>query len=564
MIRDVSRLASSSFDVVVIGGGIYGACAAWDATLRGLSVALVERADFAHATSAQSLKVVHGGLRYLQHADVRRLRVSDRERTTLMRIAPHLVHPLPVFLPTYRTGIQRRPIIAAALAMHELLSCDRNLGVGDPSKRIPHARLVSRDSCLRFAPGLPTEGLTGGAIYYDGQMYNSERLCLAFVQSAAHHGACVANYVEASAFLRRGDRITGIVGTDLRTGDAIEIAATAVLNAAGPWVDRNLRAPGGLKHTRRTIPHVKTMNLVTRPLAQRHAIALTVPRRCAEGKAGAGSRLIYIAPWRHGSIVGSAHFFAADGGDPDACTATENDVAMFLDDVNTAYPAAALGPKDVAFVRCGLVPSDDVDAADPYRTASHHRIIDHGDEGAKGLISVVGVKYTTARAVAEKAISLVAKKLARPVGPPRSAQVPVYGGAIESFDTFLADALSERRQELSESAIRQLVHNHGSEYRGVLGLAQDRPELIEPVSGSSPVLKAQIVNAVKHEGAQTLEDVVFRRTELATAGHPGRDSLQTTAQLMAKEIGWDAQRISREVEATERVLAIAHARPSSP
>jgi glycerol-3-phosphate dehydrogenase len=251
MIRDVSRLASSSFDLVVIGGGIYGACAAWDATLRGLSVALVERGDFAHATSAQSLKVVHGGLRYLQHADLRRLRVSDRERTILMRIAPHLVDRLPVLLPTYRTGIQRRPIIAAALAMHELLSCDRNLGVGDPSKRIPHARLVSRDVCLSFAPGLPKEELTGGAVYYDGQMYNSERLCLAFVRSAAEHGACVANYFEAAAFLRRGDRITGIVGTDLSTGAAIEIAATAVLNAAGPWVDRNLRAPGGLEHRAR-------------------------------------------------------------------------------------------------------------------------------------------------------------------------------------------------------------------------------------------------------------------------------------------------------------------------
>jgi glycerol-3-phosphate dehydrogenase len=562
MIRDVARLGSASFDVAIIGGGIYGACAAWDASLRGLSVALVERVDFGHATSSQSLKVVHGGLRYLQHADLRRLRVSDRERATLMRIAPHLVHRLPVLLPTYRSGLQRRPLIAAALAMHELLSCDRNLGVGDPGKRIPHARLLSRRECLRLAPGLPAEGLTGGAVYYDGQMYNSERLCLAFIRAAAEHGACVANYLEATGFLRRGDRITGIVGTDRRTGDALEITAAAVVNAAGPWVDRILRAPGGLEHPGPRIPHVKTINLVTRPLANDHAIALTVPRRDAEGKAGASSRLVYIAPWRRSSIVGSAHFFATGDKDPDSCAATESDVATFLDDVNAAYPAAALGPEDITFVRCGMVPSDDADGADPYRTARHHRILDHGGEGAAGLISMVGVKYTTARDVAERAISLVARKLGRSVGPSRSAQVPVHGGAIDAFDALLADALCEWRRQLPEAAIRQLVHNHGSEYRQVLSLARDRPDLTRPVNGSSPVLKAQILHAVRHEMAQTLDDVVFRRTELATAGHPGQDGLLTTAQLMAEELDWNAEDTAREVEATERLLAQAQARPN--
>jgi glycerol-3-phosphate dehydrogenase len=308
---------------------------------------------------------------------------------------------------------------------------------------------------------------------------------------------------------------------------------------------------------------VKTINLVTRPLTQEHAIALTVPRRGAEGKTGAGSRLVYIAPWRHGSIVGSAHFFTSDGTNPDACGASESEIAMFLDDVNAAYPAAALGLKDITFVRCGLVPSDDADSADPYRTARHHRIVDHAAEGAEGLFSVIGVKYTTARDVAEKAISLVARKLARRLSPARSAKVPVCGGAIESFDAFLADALAERRQDLSEAAICQLVRNHGSEYRGVLDLAQDRPELMNPVSGASPVLKAQIVHAVRHEMAQTLDDVVFRRTELATAGHPGRASLLTTARLMAEELGWDADGIDREVKATERLLAMTHARPSA-
>jgi glycerol-3-phosphate dehydrogenase len=559
MIRDLARLGSSTFDVVIIGGGVYGASAACDAASRGLSVALLERVDFGHATSAQSLRVVHGGLRYLQNLDIRRIRASDRERKTLMRIAPHLVQVLPVVLPTYSTGIQRRPIIAAALAMHELLSCDRNLGIRDPGKLFPVARLISRRDCLRLAPGLPTAGLTGGAIYYDGQTTNAERLTLAFVRSAANHGAFVANYLEACGFLRHGDRICGVVATDLRTGQTIDIPAKTVLNTAGPWVDSVIQAPGGLEQARAPVPYVKTINIVTRALTDTHAIALTVPRRDSHGNAGAGGRLVYIAPWKGSSMIGSAHF--VDDGGANACVATEDNIAMLLDDVNAAYPVGALTPDDVRLVRCGLVPAADTGDSDPYRTARHERIIDHGREGAEGLVSVVGVKWTTARYVAEKAVSLVADKLAASAGPSRSDRTPLHAGDIENFGDLLNDVLRQRPYTLPDASLDQLVRNHGSEWGAVLGLAEQRRDLAETVSHTSPVLKAQIVHAVRNEMALTLDDIVFRRTELATAGHPGSEDLQSAAALMAEELGWDAQTIGREVAATERSLGRAHARP---
>lgn len=234
MIRDLERLTSTHFDLAIVGGGIYGACAAWDAVLRGLSVALIEREDFGHATSAQTLRVMHGGLRYLQQADLRRIRQSDHERKTLLRLAPHLVRLLQV--PTFRSGIQHHAIMRAALATHDILFLDRNRGIRDPGRRIPSGRIVSRDECLRLAPGLASDNVTGAAIFYDAQMHNNERLTLAFVRSAADHGACVANYVAAEGLLQQNGRGYRLEAMDTRTGDRFEIQADVILNTAGPWV----------------------------------------------------------------------------------------------------------------------------------------------------------------------------------------------------------------------------------------------------------------------------------------------------------------------------------------
>lgn len=336
MIRDLNRLTSAHFDLAVIGGGIYGACAAWDAALRGLSVALIERGDFGHATSAQTLRVVHGGLRYLQHADLKRIRQSDHERKTLLRLAPHLVRLLPVLLPTFRSGIQHRAIMRAALAIHDLLSWDRNRGIRDPNRQIPPGRLISRDECVRLAPGLASDNVTGAAIFYDAQMHNNERLTLAFVRSASDQGACVANYVQAQGLDRHNGRAYRIEARDAHTGDAVEIQADAVLNTAGPWVFHAIREVRG-NGAAATTSFAKTMNVVVRPpLTHQHAVALSVPRsKAQEGRA----RLLYITPWHGHAMIGSAHFDFDQH--PDQCKVESSEVRAFLEDVQAAYP----GPR---------------------------------------------------------------------------------------------------------------------------------------------------------------------------------------------------------------------------
>jgi glycerol-3-phosphate dehydrogenase len=202
MKRELARLADTTFDVVVVGGGIYGAAIAREASLRGLAVALVEKGDFASATSSNSHKIVHGGLRYLQHGDLFRVRASIRERSALLRIAPHLVRVQSFLMPTYGHGLRGREALVAALSLNELLSFDRNRGL-DRSRQIPPARMLSATECSRLAPGIPREGLTGGALWYDGLMIDSERMVLAFLMSAAEKGAALANYAAATATLVR-------------------------------------------------------------------------------------------------------------------------------------------------------------------------------------------------------------------------------------------------------------------------------------------------------------------------------------------------------------------------
>src|SRR5450755_1253588 len=241
MTRDLARMSGQEFDVLVIGGGAFGAAAAWDAALRGLNVAIIEQADFGAGASAECFKMVHGGIRYLQHADVRRLRASCAERTALLRIAPHLVNPLPIVIPTYGHGRQGKAFLAAGMLAYDLLTIGKNSGISDPKRHIAGTRLVSKNQILDLFPELEQRSLSGGAVFEDGQMYNTARLVLAFVKSAANRGAIAANYTEALRFLWDGKRVCGVRARDRVDGNDFDIRAKLVLNAAGPWADYLLR-----------------------------------------------------------------------------------------------------------------------------------------------------------------------------------------------------------------------------------------------------------------------------------------------------------------------------------
>ncbi len=535
------------YDLLVVGGGMYGACVAWEAASRGLSVALVEKGDFGAATSANSLKIIHGGLRYLQHADFKRMRESIHERSTLMRIAPHLVHPLPILLPTYGFGQQGRMAMMLALALNDLISFDRNQHA-DRQKYLPRGHTISRRACLDQLPDIDPRGLTGAAIFHDAQVYNSERLVLAFLQSAAAAGAHVANYVEVIGLCRTGKRIQGVTARDAFSGDHLTIQARMVVNTAGPWV----RHVDSLAHaqTPASMPYLATaINLITRPLFDTYAVGIAsrTTYRDRDSVVARGSRLLFAVPWRDCTMIGTS--YVPYTGSPDAFTLAEQDIQAFLDEFNRAYPIARLARDDVRFVHAGLVPITDVDATTgSVRLAKQFQIDDHRQHGIEGLISVVGVKYTTARHVAEQTVDHIFARHNQTGRSSTSAHTPLHGGHIDRFASFQQTAQMHRPHRLTEAQMQQLVYNYGTAYPQVLSYMPPGT-LDTTVYSELDLIAAETRYAVHNEMACTLADVVFRRTELGTAGFPGHAPLRHCAAVMGQALGWNEARIQQELHA---------------
>jgi glycerol-3-phosphate dehydrogenase len=343
--RQPDALTAGVFDIVVVGGGMYGACLAWEATLRGLQVAVIEKADFGWSTSANMHRILHGGFRYLRNADVKRIRESVRERNTIMRLAPHLTGPLPVLIPTYRWGIQNREVMRIAISLYDRLAADRNRGITDPVLEIPGGGIVSRERCLELVPGISPEGITGGAIWYDGRIEDPARLVLEIARSAADAGACLANYVEATGYLTEGDKVSGVRARDVLSGDEFDVRGRLVIKACGPWTNHTLRwrdeAPGGLPKR-----FVRTVDAVTRPLTLGgHGLAFMGSK---PGQPDESMRY-FIAPWRGYSVIGSVDYMYDT--DPDHFTVRKSELEELVLAVRHAIPGANLTTNDIVAVQ---------------------------------------------------------------------------------------------------------------------------------------------------------------------------------------------------------------------
>lgn len=539
MRRSIGQLSRGDYDLVVIGGGVHGAWAAWDAALRGLRVALLEAGDFCGATSGNSQKIVHGGLRYLQHGDLPRVRESIRERSVLLRLAPGLVRPLPVLVPTTRSWTRGRAAMLAAMTLSDLIGLGRNRDV-DPALRLPRGRLVTAEAVAEALGGQAPRGITGGALFYDAQMLSPERIVLAVVRSAAGLGAEVANYARADELIVENGRAVGVRATDVLAGERFEVRAAAVLNCAGPWaaglMSREL-PPGTL---------LKAVVLLTRGLTRNAAVALTSTKTDGHADA-AGQRNLFITPWRGLSLVGT--FYREHKGPAREAAVSAEELDGYLSQVNAAWPGAALRRADVLHVHAGLLPAEP-GATQPSRRT---RIVDHAAAGGPaGALSVVGVKWTTARAAAERAVDRAVAMLGRRARG-RTASTPLDGGAYEHLRTLRTRLEARGELGVAPSHLRRLADLYGWRSERVLGIAQERPELAAPLAPGCPVLGAQVVHAVREEMALRLADAVFRRTELAAAGWPGEAALSSAANLMGRELGWDEERQEREIAEVRRV-----------
>ncbi len=482
MRRDLDQLTAGTFDVLVVGGGVCGLAIACDAAERGLSVALIERHDFGSGTSFNHLRTIHGGLRYLQTLDIVRARESIRERRTLARIAAGAIRPLPFVLPLTRSLTRGKLAMRLAFLADRLVASDRNHFVPS-SHHLPPGRVLSRAEALGRYPDLQGTDLTGAAVWYDYVTTDADRLTLSWAIAAAEHRAVLANYVEATSLTSEGRRVVGLDAVDRLGGRVLEIGARITVNAAGGAIDRLLTPLGIGTDT----PMIQAMNLVTRRPATDAAF----------GARGPTGRNLFMVPWRGRALFGT--WESSRRSQPDEMAVPEGELSFFIDELNHAFPSAALTRHDVTLVHRGIVPA--LGRSNGTLAVRGDDVVrDHGSrDGLEGLVSVAAAKYTTARAVAERVTTRLIQKLGRRSIPCRTGtvQLPVSTGACDSD-------------------LRQ---------------------------------------AVREEMAMTLEDVLVRRTPLGALGYPGDEAAQRAAAVVGSELGWDNARQRLEVESLRRFYA---------
>ena len=416
MNRNPSDLFGRSFDLAIVGAGIHGAAAAWGAARAGLRVALLERADFGGAASANSLKTIHGGFRYLQHGNLRRMRESIRCRRRFMTWAPPLVRAQPFLVPTWGGGLRGAPLMRIALAVNDVVAADRNRGL-DPAARLGPGRILSRAELSAFVPGALPAHWTGGALWYDALASDTERLTLSFVLDAAARGAACANYAEVLELRPRAGGGFAIAFRDVLGGRTGELDCRAVVNASGTSFDALAR-----RSARRWI---RAWNLVVaRRWFGEAGVGLESARDHVDPDAliQRGKRNFFFAPWRDGTINGTVNREdPAPQPDP-ALSAAEIDETIA--DINAVFPAAELRRGDVTMTHVGLLPGHP-DPRQRDEVDKHSEIIDAAAEGGPaGLFSIKGVKYTTGLDVGLRAARRAAAHLGRAWGDPAEERCP--------------------------------------------------------------------------------------------------------------------------------------------
>jgi glycerol-3-phosphate dehydrogenase len=508
--RDPLRLTRRRFDILIIGGGINGAGIARDLALRGLSVALVDKGDFACGASSASTKLIHGGLRYLERGDLRLVYESTRERHILQQIAPHLVHPLPILIPAYRQDPRHLRTIHAGMLLYDLLALGRNTH--------RHQMLAAAEATA-CCPLLQPDNLTGAARYWDCSM-DDARLCLENILAARTAGAEVVNYLQVVGLLKRGGQLSGVQLQDQETGACLEAEARVIINASGPWLDRICALDG--EESGKLRPSRGSHLLLPRLPGQQEALYLV---------AREDRRLFFVIPWGALSLVGTTDI--DHPGDADTVSASEEEIAYLLTETGRHLRIAPPRRQEVIASFAGLRPL--LAASGTVHTVSReHRIFN----STSGLISVGGGKYTTYRAVAAQVARLACARLGRGTGRSTTDRLALPGGETGPFATF-AGAMEQKllcEFEIPAHQAAVLIRRYGSRLPALLATVRRQPSLLRPVVPGSPLLEAELVWAADHELARTPEDILRRRTPLSLQAGRGLVELPAVAARLASHL----------------------------
>ena len=537
----LSGIDEGTFDAVVIGGGMAGAGVARDLALRGASVALFDKGDFASGTSSKSSKLIHGGLRYLELAEFRLVRESLREKKTLERLAPHLVRPLPFLVPVYRGSKRGLITVRIGMWLYDLLT---------PGKQTERFRVVPPVEALALEPSIQAADLRGAGYYFDDLLLFPERLCLENALSAARHGARVHNYCEVEEVTRGPRGLDGVRVRDLLTGQVHTARAPVIVNCAGPWVDRLRELAGVREAGARVLRTTKGIHCLL-PRMTEHAVYLST----------ADDRMIFVIPWRQFSMVGTTD--TDFDGDPDRLWATREEVEYLLGAVRPALPDPRVTLDQVVYTYAGIRPLAFEEGSSASRVSRDHKVVVEGDGGR--FLSITGTKLTCFRSLAEEVGDRVMRALGRRV-PSRTAELTLDGlddeaGKIEAR-TWMDVSEEMAATGLSRETLEILVETYGRGFARVLALLRKLPDGAERLCPRNPEIVAQLHHAVREEMAVSLQDFLLRRTGIGQSPCLGLDCFESVGRRMGELAAWSPRRLQAELEAyqaqVERSLKFRH------
>ena len=541
------------FDLIVIGAGINGAGIARDAAMRGLKVLLLDKGDIGGGTSSWSTRLIHGGLRYLEHGEFRLVRESLRERSCLLNICPHLVRPIPLLVPVYKKARRGWWTIRAGMIAYDALSFNKSL----PNKSLPGHRMLSVAETLQQAPELNREGLRGAAVYFDAQVEFAERLVLENVLSAVAHGATVHTYARVEKLIVENAAVRGVEFSReftpedrcsspavMESSDVTRHRAYAdiVINAAGPWVDQVLTESNASGP--RLIGGTKGSHIIVAPFLGAPATAIYV-------EAETDNRPFFIIPWNGKYLIGTTDIrYEGDLGDVQI---SSDEVDYLLRETNRVFPIARLAREQILYAYSGVRPLPFAGARDAQSITRRHFIRAHPKLG--GLFSIVGGKLTTYRSLAEQTVDLVRKKLPSYSDPSRPAhsfecatnREPLPGAATADFDAFCANF--KQHSHLTEVTNDRLLRIYGTRASLLLDLIEEDGSLAAAFDSETGALSAEVVFAFRHELATTLADCLLRRTMVGLNSSRGLMAVEPAGAIARKYLGWSEERVELEISA---------------
>ncbi|MFQ5637920.1 MAG: glycerol-3-phosphate dehydrogenase [bacterium] len=525
----------SCYDIIIIGGGINGAGIARDAADRGLSVYLAEKEDFAFGTTFRSTKLIHGGLRYLEHYEIGLVRESLREREILLKHASHLVKPVKFVIPIYEDNIYGYGKVKLGLMAYDILSYDKTL---------ENHKSYSTEELVALEPNIRKKNLKGGFVYYDCQVTYPERLCFENLIMAKEAGADIHNYTKVTGLILRGKKVTGVRLQDELTGEGFEIYGRVVINAAGPWVDEvlRLRCPepkarmGGTKGTHILLPQFSGG-----------------PKNAMYLPAHQDGRPFFIIPWRDYYWVGTTDLRYE--GDLDNVQASPAEIDYLLNEIDFLIPGVQVESGHILYCLAGIRPlpvtDDETEEAEITR---RHIILDHEEEGIPGLISIIGGKLTTFRNLAEETIDCIYEIFGQTAPICQTASIPTWGGGMKNIKKYIRENRKKYSREygLAEEHIDYLISIYGKKFWRILELTKKSPELKERICPHNLAIKAQVLFALQSEMVKTLADIYVRRTGVGTSACRGLDCAAVGAKMMGKYLGWRRKRVKQEIKNYEK------------